>query len=167
VAAIREEFGPATVTESGALDRRALARRVFADPAARQRLEALTHPAILAELRARMRAWQERAAADAVLVVVLPLLYEAGLEGLVDRVLVTDAPEESLVARAQRRDGLTEAEARQRLAAQWPPAEKVARGDYVVSTAGALEETRAQVRALWPALVAVAEAAPAMVARPA
>lgn len=161
VAAIREEIGTDVVTPAGALDRRALARRIFADPAARQRLEALTHPAILTALRARIAAWQSRARPDAVLVVVLPLLYEAGVDGLVDRVLVTDAPDETLIARVQARDGLTDAEARQRLAAQWPAAEKAARADYVVDTTGALDETRARVRALWPALVAASATAAA------
>ena len=159
LAAIREAFGPEILTSDGALDRRALARQVFVDPAARRRLEALTHPAILAALRVRLDTWRTQAAAGAVLTLVLPLLFEAGLESLVDKVLVVSAPEAVCVARAQQRAGLTRAEALQRLAAQWPMAKKVERADYVIETTGSLEETVARVRRLWPRLVAAAAGA--------
>ena len=134
------------------IDRRALGRRVFADPAARRALEALTHPAIIAALTAQIRAWrtqpQPRAAAAEI-----PLLFEVGLEALADWIVVVSCTESVQVARLRDRLGGDEIEARKMAAAQWPLAEKTARADGVITTNLSVEETRRQVAALWAKLV--------------
>src|SRR5690348_2971742 len=107
-------FGPAVLAPDGGLDRPALGRLVFADEGARRRLEGIIHP------RVRARAAELAAAAppDAVLVNDVPLLVEAGLANGFDLVVVVLAGEATRVARLVRDRGLSEAEARSRIAAQ-------------------------------------------------
>lgn len=148
--AIRDEFGPGVIAPDGRLDRRALGAVVFADPARLARLEELTHPAV----RARIVALVTEAAARRVPLVVVDAikLYEGGLAVYCDATwVVTCAPAQQL-ARLMARNGFTEAEARQRIAAQPPQAEKVARADLAIDNSGPLDATRAQVAAALAAL---------------
>jgi dephospho-CoA kinase len=142
VAAIEAEF-PDTTTELG-VDRTLLGEAVFGDAAAFARLEALVHPAV-AERRAQFLA----AHADAPLVVLdIPLLFEAGGWQAVDRIAVVSAPPAVQRARVLGRPGMTESRFESILAKQLPDAEKRARADFVISTAGPLTETRDRVRAV-------------------
>jgi dephospho-CoA kinase len=127
---IARTFGPGVLGADGALDRKALGALVFADPGARRRLEAITHPAI----RAAMVAETARLGAEGHELVFYdtPLLYEVGLDAAVALVVVVFAPPAAQVARLAARDGLSRAEAEARLAAQLPVAEKAARADVIV-----------------------------------
>lgn len=145
--AVSEAFGREYLAPDGSLDRRKLGRLVFADAEARRRLEGIVHPEVIRLLRSRAQALEESGAG--VVVLEVPLLYEAGLAGEVDKVVVVAAPEEALVHRLVARDKLSEAEARARIAAQLPGAEKARRADYVIDNSGPWEETRAQVERLW------------------
>jgi dephospho-CoA kinase len=119
-------------------------RRVFADPAAKQALEGLLHPMIRTESERRI------AEAQAAYVVhVVPLLIEsAGYRSRVDRVLVTDAPEEVQVERVRARSGLGEAEIRAIMGSQASRAERLAAADDVIDNSGTLQALRDQVAAL-------------------
>lgn len=134
LAEIARAFGPEVLDPSGALDRRKVGAIVFADPEARRRLEAITHPAIRAamlEETARLaRLGHELVFYDA------PLLFEVGLDAALDCVVVVWAPREVQRARVVRRDGIAPAEADARLDAQLPVDEKAARADFVVDNAG-------------------------------
>lgn len=141
-AAIRERFGDTVFAADGTLDRQALAARVFADPAERQALEAIVHPAVYAGIDRWFAGLGEAVPAG---VADIPLLYETGHERDFDLVIVTACEAEAQVARIMRRDGLTEADARRRLAAQWPIEEKVRRAGRVIRTDGTVAETEAQV----------------------
>jgi dephospho-CoA kinase len=154
-AAIVRAFGQSALRSDGSLDRKALAARVFADEAARRQINALTHPHIrrrMAEEAARL----EAAPGVEVVVFDIPLLLETtdgrdlGLEGVV----VVTAADSVRIARLTARDGLTPADARQRLDAQMPLAQKVARADWVIDNSGPAEQTREQVLRLWEALLA-------------
>ncbi|MFO7172265.1 MAG: dephospho-CoA kinase [Bacillota bacterium] len=151
---IVEAFGPSVVGPDGRLDRRALARRVFADPDCRRRLEAIVHPLVAAEMERQLLAYARAGRPAAVL--DIPLLFEAGLDRQVDQIWVVYVDPETQLRRLQERDGLTEAEARQRLAAQWPLDEKVARAHVVIDNRGDLAATRAQVEAAWARVLAAA-----------
>lgn len=130
------------------IDRRALGRMIFADPDARRRLEALTHPAIIAALSAQAAAWRAQPMPRAA-ALEIPLLFEAGLESLVDSIVVVACRDETQIARLQARLGIDPAEARQQIAAQWPLSEKRAKADYIILTDDGLEDTRRQVQTLW------------------
>ena len=134
LAEVASAFGPEVLAEDGALDRARMAARVFADPGARARLEAIVHPRV----RALFREERDRLAAQgrALAFYDVPLLYEVRLEGEVELVVVVWAPREVQIARLAVRDGLSREAAEARLAAQLPIDEKAARADAVVVNDG-------------------------------
>jgi dephospho-CoA kinase len=150
LAAVAERFGPAIVRADGSLDRAALARIVFSDRAARADLEAIVHPEVyhrIGEWFASMPAKTRLAIAD------VPLLFETGHNHDFDRVIVTACSPAEQMRRLVNRDGLSEADARARLNAQWPIEEKVARGDYIIRTDGTLADTDLQVKKVHALLI--------------
>ncbi len=127
--------------ERAAIDRLALGRLVFADAAERQWLEALIHPLV----RQRFSAELARLSEAPVLVLMIPLLFEAGLQDLCSEVWLVSCGEAEQVRRLIERDGLSEAAARQRLAAQWPLARKQALADRLIANDGSREELLAEL----------------------
>ena len=142
-AAIAARFGADVLAADGSVNRVRLGPIVFADPAARRELEAIVHPAVYRAIAAGLRAF-ELTGTHAFAIVDVPLLYETGAEHGFDRVIVTACPPEIQIARLKQR-GLREDAARQRLAAQWPTDEKVARADFVIKTDGTFDETDRQI----------------------
>ena len=142
-AAIAARFGADVLAADGSVDRAKLGPIVFADPAARLDLEALVHPAVYRAITAALRFF-ELLGESSLAVVDVPLLYESGHANDFDRVSVTACPPGMQLARLLER-GLSEAEARQRIAAQWPTEEKVGRATFVIRTDGTFEETDRQV----------------------
>jgi len=142
-AAVAARFGPGTLGADGRVDRKRLGGLVFADTGARRDLEAIVHPAVYAAIER----WLSETARDgaALAVADIPLLYETGRASAFDRVIVTACPPEVQVNRVMERDGIGEAAARQRLAAQLPIEEKAGRADFVIRTDGTFEETNRQV----------------------
>lgn len=142
-----QTWGQDILTAEGELDRKALASRVFGDDAETRRLNAITHPAILDEMLSRVA----KANAD-VVVFMAPLLFEAGGERLMDEVWVVTADADERVRRALARDGLSEVEARARMASQLPT-EVIARGAHVVlQNDGSLSDLERQVESNWQSL---------------
>ena len=152
--AIAARFGPDVVAKDGAVDRTKLGPLVFADPAARRDLEAIVHPAVYRAITAGLRAF-ELTESPRIAVVDIPLLYETGHVSDFDAVIATVCPPEVQMARLVER-GMSEAEARQRLAAQLPSAEKAARANYVIDTGGTFDDTDAQVQRILETLHAKA-----------
>jgi dephospho-CoA kinase len=136
-------FGPEFLASDGTLDRRRLRAHVFADAAARRRLEAILHPRIEAATLAAAAA-----AGGPYQVIVVPLLVESGFARHVDRVLVVDAPEEAQRKRLLQRDDEDPQQVERILAAQAGRAARLARADDVISNDADLEHLHAQVRAL-------------------
>jgi dephospho-CoA kinase len=146
-------FGPAIVDGDGALDREALAQRVFDDPAARARLNAITHPAIARLAEARLH--QLRASGVPLVVYEAPLLFEAGAASRVDLVLTVTVDPQVQQQRLTAREHRSPTENRARIDAQWPQAEKVVHADFVIDNSGSLAETQRMVTALYRYLLAV------------
>jgi dephospho-CoA kinase len=145
-AAIAARFGDAFLGHDGAVDRPLLSRLVFADPAARADLEAIVHPRVYE----RIFAWAGscQAAGAAWVLADIPLLFETGKQDAFDRVIVAACAPEVQLQRLMSRDNLAESDARARLAAQWPIADKLARATDVVDTSGTFEATDGQVDVL-------------------
>ena len=146
IAAIAAQFGAEFVDASGALDRSRMRELAFADPAARQRLEAILHPLIRAET-----ARQAEAAQGTAIVFDVPLLIESGRwREQVDRVLVVDCREATQVERVMARSGWTREAVQAVLAQQASRRSRRAGADAVIYNDGlSHEELRAEVRALW------------------
>jgi dephospho-CoA kinase len=154
-AAIVEAFGAGSLTATGEIDRAALGAIVFADPAARARLEALTHPAIVAESERRVA--EAGRAGAAVCVVDAALLVETGRYRRFDRLVVVVADEATQVARLMARNGCSREEALGRIRAQLPLGAKVAVADDVIDNSGNLAATGQQVRELYARLRGLAD----------
>jgi dephospho-CoA kinase len=141
--AVTTRFGRQILDKGGALDRKKLASIVFADPSARHDLEQIIHPGVRRSIDdwfASLEATVPFAVAD------IPLLYETGRDKEFDVVIVTACEPDTQIRRIIKRDGITEAEARQRIEAQLPIDEKMGRADFVIRTDGSFEETERQVR---------------------
>ncbi|WP_435100604.1 dephospho-CoA kinase [Arhodomonas sp. AD133] len=138
-----DAFGEEVLDDSGTLDRTALRRRIFADPDARERLEAILHPRI--ETRVHSRIAESR---RPYVVLVVPLLVESGWDRLVDRVLVVDVDEDDQIARLQVRDGSTADEARAALAAQTDRASRLSRADDILDNRASADTLHERVREL-------------------
>jgi dephospho-CoA kinase len=149
-AAIAARFGAGVLADDGSVNRAKLGPIVFADAAARRDLEAIVHPAVYRAVAAGVRAF-ELTGTYPFAVVDIPLLYETGAQKDFDRVIVTACPPEVQIARLVER-GLTEAAARERLAAQWPTEQKTARADFVVRTDGSFRNTDLQIENVISAL---------------
>ena len=152
LAAIAARFGSAVLSADRALDRHALGRLVFADAKARHDLEAIIHPGVFAALREWFAAEAATMTSDRtttrLAVADVPLLFETNSRGEFDRVVVAACRPDQQVARLIARDGLTEADARQRISIQLPIDDKRARADAVIDTSGTQGETERQIRSV-------------------
>lgn len=145
LAQVVTRFGEQVLTQTGRLDRQALGEIVFADAAARADLNAIIHPLV----RRRRAELIAQAAADQIVVSVIPLLVETGLVDQFDAVVVVDVPSQTQVARLVRRNDISPEQAQARLNAQASRAERLAAADWVVTNSGSRAELEAQVERLW------------------
>lgn len=147
---IVETFGREVLSADGTIDRKRLGQIVFADDAARRRLNRITHAAI----RWRIEEEVERLRGsnpDAIVLIDVPLLLDTtGPDTFdMDGVIVVTAAKDAQIERLMRRDMLPEEDAQRRVAAQRPVEEKAMEADWIVRNTGSLEETRWQVVSLW------------------
>lgn len=143
LAALVASQGGGILDDSGRLDRAELRRRIFADAATRREVEAILHPAIAAELER-----QAEQAPGPYQVFVIPLLVEAGLDRIVDRVLVVDCPEEEQVRRLMTRDGETREGALRMLETQASRGRRLAAADDVIDNGGTAQDLPERVAEL-------------------
>ncbi|GIK71649.1 MAG: dephospho-CoA kinase [Chloroflexota bacterium] len=147
-AAVIEAFGPSIVADDGSIDRKRLGTIVFADPTQLARLEGLIHPAVF-ELAQSILA---TVTAPVVVIEAIKLLESGRLLRLCDEVWVVTADEATQLRRLMQERGMSEAEARSRMAAQSPQAEKIKRATRVIDNSGGLDELHRQLEALWDKL---------------
>jgi dephospho-CoA kinase len=141
-------FGAEVLTPEGEMDRPRVGAIVFADPAKRQVLEQIIHPLV----RARGQELEEAAPAGAIVVHDIPLLAETGQAAGFDAVIVVDAPEEVQIQRMTRDRGVSEADARARIAAQASRERRLGVATYVIDNTGTREDLRQRVTEVFEAL---------------
>ena len=142
------EFGEDVLTPDGELDRSRMGALVFADADARRRLEAIVHPLVLE----RIVALEAAAGEGDVVVQDIPLLAEGGRADSFDAVVVVDVPTEVQVERLVRDRGMTEQDARARIAAQATREQRLAIATYVIDNGGSLDDLRSRVHEVWAQL---------------
>jgi dephospho-CoA kinase len=147
--AIRAEFGDEAINPDGSVNRPALGRVVFSDPAKLRALEAITWPPVLERKRAAIHE-----PGPDVLILDAIKLFESGMAEDCDEIWVVTAPREQQIARVMARNNVDRAEAERRIDAQPPQEEKVARADVVIANAGTLDDLQTQVRTAWQRLTA-------------
>ncbi|MDP1540723.1 MAG: dephospho-CoA kinase [Moraxellaceae bacterium] len=145
LADIAQRFGHDVIAPDGTLNRPKLREIVFADASQRQALEAITHPAIHAELIRQLQV-----ASSAYAILATPLLWETGQAKLVDHSLVIDVPEALQLQRASQRDGNTEAQIKAIMAAQLSRDQRLAKADDVITNTGSLPDLYAAIDRLHP-----------------
>jgi dephospho-CoA kinase len=147
---VAARFGPEVLDATGALDRKKLASIVFDNPEARRDLERIIHP----EVRLAIDEWFASLPPGRFGIADIPLLYETGRAREFDVVIVTTCDPVTQVQRVMARDGVSEAQARQRIGAQLSSEEKTGRADFVIRTDGSVDETARQVKAVYDRLAA-------------
>jgi dephospho-CoA kinase len=148
---IIEAFGHDVLHPDGSVDRERLARRVFADPAQRQRLEAIIHPYVFTE-EERLCGALVANSPHAVIIFDAALLIETGAHKSKDQVIVVTADEKTQIQRLMARNHLSEKDARQRIQAQMPLDEKVTVADYVIDGTLPLERLKQEVKKIYAEL---------------
>ncbi len=143
--AIVENFGSDILTESGELDRKALGKLIFSDQDKRELLNSILHPLIKERTRQLLSEMPEQA----IVVYNVPLLVEAAVDHAFDLVVTVEAPEEEQIRRLVRNRGLTEADARNRIAAQAKPVERAARADRILNSNQDINLLLRDADALW------------------
>ena len=151
-AEVLRQFGREILDESGEIDRSRLGRIVFGDPQKLQQLNAIVHPRIIARVE-DLAAQYHADDPGAVILVDAALIFEAGIGGRFDKVVVAWCRPEQQIERLMAKSGLTREEAERRIAAQMPAEEKRRRADYLIDCSGSLESTREQVRRVYADLV--------------
>jgi len=144
--AVVETFGRGILRDDGSIDRKRLGEIVFADPRSRERLEAITHPAIFEGMKEAISGIEREG--HRVVVVEAALIHESGRKGLFEAVISVTCDRETAISRLAARDGMTRSQADARLRAQMDADRKAGASDYVIDNSGSLDETRRQVVAL-------------------
>lgn len=150
--AIVAEFGTEVVGPDGRIDRKRLGEIVFSDSVKLERLNAIVHPLIRAEIERRIARARKEGRVRAV-VVEAAILLEAGWRSLVDQVWVISAKREDVVQRLATQRGMPEAAAEARIAKQMSDAERRALADVVIENEGSIDDLRARLVGLWQTLV--------------
>lgn len=138
-----EIFGKDVATNDREIDRKKLRQHVFDDAGARETLESILHPIVHAQILQ-----QTAALASPYCIVVIPLLFEAGHEDLVDRILVVDTTRENQIRRAASRDQANRQDIEKILASQTDPAERLSRADDIIENNNGIEQLRSRVHKL-------------------
>ncbi|HEY9900202.1 MAG TPA: dephospho-CoA kinase [Pantanalinema sp.] len=147
LAAIARAFGPEVIDPAGRLDRAALGKRVFADEAERERLNSIVHPAVKEAMTRALADLARRVPPPPFAVLVIPLLFETGMQAMADTVWTLSVPPELQRERLLSRDALSPQEADARIASQWPLSRKLELSDRVIDNTGLPEALDAQVAA--------------------
>jgi dephospho-CoA kinase len=145
---IVERFGSQVMLPDGTLNRKALGAIIFNDPIARKDLDTITHPLIRQTMWEQMHQAEEADKA-ALVVVDVPLLYESGLQGYFQKVMVVYVSEKVQLQRLMERDGLSLEAAELRLQAQMPIEQKKLLADIIIDNSGNLSDTEKQIQLFW------------------
>ncbi len=148
---LKQQFGDAIISDSGTLDRSAVAQIVFSNPQARKQLNAILHPLIAAESQRRIAALAKQG--HRLVIYDAALLVENDLHKNMDALIVVSVPESLQRERLAARDGLDDSAIASRLRAQLPLEKKTQVADYIVDNSGTIEETRRQTTEMWKTII--------------
>jgi dephospho-CoA kinase len=144
--AVLQAFGRGILRDDGSIDRKRLGEIVFSDPRSRDRLERITHPAILEVMKEAIAGIEREGHRAAV--VEATLIHESGRKGLFEAVISVTCERETALSRLAARDGMSRSQAEARLRAQMDADRKAGASDYVIDNSGDIESTRRQVKRL-------------------
>jgi len=146
-------FGDTILGKDGEIDRRKLGEIVFSDPSQLEKLNEIMHPRMARMVADKIKVLRSQGVE--VVVVEAALLFEAGWDTLVEEVWVTDSPEQVVIERLKKRNGLSEEEARKRISSQMDRSERLERSDFVIDNSGDMAGLESAIKELWDRRVAV------------
>lgn len=138
-------FGKEILRKDKLINRKKLAKIVFADFDKRQKLNQLIHPSVVDEIKRIIKTTAKKGKTT-ILAVDVPLLFETGLEGLFDRIIVVSCRASVQIDRAKRRNNLSKYQIFQRIQSQLPLKNKIKKADFVVDNSGSIGRTKSQVK---------------------
>jgi dephospho-CoA kinase len=151
-------FGTEVLQENGEIDRKRLGAIIFSNPTEQRALERIVHPEVRKEINRGIAEIRQQTP-DALVIVDIPLLFEAGMQKGLCAVIVVYAPEHLQLERIMTRDGLTRPEALARIRAQMPIESKKTLATYLIDNSGSFESTRAQTLAVYRQLTTASHSA--------
>lgn len=155
---VRAAFGDEYLTPAGELERKKLAALIFADAEARQRLNRIMHPPMVARLRQIVDGYRRANADPPVIAIEAAVLHQMGLDRIVDKVLLVTTCQQTRIRRLCQRDGIGEHQAQRRVELHDELGLGQVEADYIIDTNGKLAETRQQVANLWAELMELTQA---------
>lgn len=138
-------FGAAILAKNKDIDRGKLAAIVFADREKLEKLNSIIHPKVIREIKDKIESWR----GEKAVVIDAPLLIEANLEGMVDKLVVVKASKDTQIARCSKKFGIDEDECMARINNQMPLREKLERADFIIDNEGTKAQTKKQVTEIW------------------
>ena len=144
-------FGDEILGEGGEIDRRKLGAIVFSDAAQLAKLNQIMHPRMARMVADKIEVLRSQGVGVAV--VEAALLFEAGWDSLVEEVWVTDSPDQTVIERLKKRNGLTEEEARKRISSQMGRAERLEKSDIIIDNSGDMARLETVIKELWESRV--------------
>ena len=153
------QFGDGLYSEDGRLNRKAVARLIFSDDAAKEKLNAIVHPVVLEAIGKRMEAFKKESGQPPFIVVESALIYEAGMLEMFDYIVFVDAPAESAIERVMQREGASRGDVTERQNAQWPADEKIADADFVIRNHSDVKALEANCKFVYSTLRALSRPA--------
>lgn len=146
-------FGKEILKDNQEINRKELARIVFADKEKLEKLNKITHPEIVAIIKNKIEEMRSKDSSDGTICIIeVPLLFEANLEGMMDKIIVVYLNREEQIKRLLIRNNLTQEEAINRIDSQIPMEKKLKKADYVIDNGASLGHTRIQVKQIWQEL---------------
>lgn len=146
-------FGKEILKDNQEINRKELARIVFADKEKLEKLNKITHPEIVAIIKNKIEEMRSKDSPDGTICIIeVPLLFEANLEGMMDKIIVVYLNREEQIKRLLIRNSLTQEEAINRIDSQIPIEKKLKKADYVIDNGASLSHTRIQVKQIWQEL---------------
>jgi len=151
---INRLFGKGILKNDFTIDREKLGRIVFTNQALLKKLNEITHPEIIKLINKEISLAKDKThSQEKILIIDAALIYEAKMDGLMDKIIVVYINEDEQLKRLSKRDDLLKKEALQRIKSQMPMKEKVKIADYVIDNSNSLDETKKQVEKIWQSLV--------------
>jgi len=150
---VRAVFGEEYIQSDGTLQRKKLAELIFADDQARQRLNRIMHPPMVARLREIVSGYRQAPTPPPVVAIEAAILHQMGLDQIVDKVLLVTASEPTRIRRLCERDGISRQQAQRRVELHDELGLDQVEADYIINTNGKLADTRRQVTELWAQLM--------------
>jgi dephospho-CoA kinase len=153
------QFGAEMYTPEGKLNKKAVAKLIFSDDAAKEKLNAIVHPVVIEAIQKQVADFKKLTGPPPFIFIESALIYEAGMLEMFDYVIFVDAPMETAIERVMKREGASRNDVIDRQKAQWPPEDKISDADFVIKNNGDLKSLEAHCKFIYTLLLSLSQSA--------